>query len=248
MRQLTAHAFITLPVMTAEETESLIRQLVAQTAGPNGTQVPHAIDDTFVALQAAGKTLGAAAPAPADGAGSSVKDAHHGVQVAWSLTERWLGGFAGLDADDDPRVPAARKLYGVLFGEGLGFANAKVEVEYERSERKIAAVQKAHLAREFEALGGKVFWTKLLAAHAAEGQAAHLTTAAPLALAVMSQQDAKLAAQNAVREYVAAVIGTVRASKPATQTLADKLLLPLTEWTADAPAPAAAPVPPKPAP
>ncbi len=150
-----------------------------------------------------------------------------------------------LDDGEDPRVPAAKKLHGDLFGEGLGFANAKVEVEWMQSDKKIAAVAKAHLTKQFEELGGKVFWKRVIAAHEAEGVAAHLTVATQTASGP-SQHEAAQAAQEAIKEYVAAIIGTVRAKKAETQKVADALLLPLATWTSSprAAAPATPPVTP----
>jgi hypothetical protein len=248
MRVVTAHAFIQLPGLDASETVSLIHKLEAQ--GKTGdASVPAAAAESFDTMLTARDALQAATPAAAaEGKGTAVRDAHFAVQHAWGALERWLGGFTALDDDDDPRVPAAKKLYATLFGEGLGFINHKIEAEWPESDRKIAAVKHAHLAKSFTELGAPVFWTKVVAAHGLEGAAAHLTTATPAGGTPADQRVKMLAAQDAIREYVAHIIGTVKRSKPATQEAADELLRPLAEWPshphaapASEPAPAAPP-------
>ncbi len=247
-RMLTAHGLITLPKLTADETVALIQRFIAQASE---TRVPASATEPFDAMKQSGADLDQATRSKANAPkGADIRDAHIGVQRAWNVCEQWLGAFAALPDDADPRVPAAKKLYGMLFGEGLGFVNTRIEVEWAQSDRKIHAVADARLVKEFDALGGRVFWTNVTSAHEREGRVAHLTTATPDAGPEPNQLERMLAAQDAIREYVAHVIGTVRRSKPATQVVADALLRPLATWTdaastpakpADAPAPPAAP-------
>jgi hypothetical protein len=245
MRTLSAHEFIALPPLSAAETVSLILKLRAQVE-PGGAPVPGAATDSYADMLTAGNALAAATPsAGSDGKGTAVREAHHAVQIAWGALERWLSGFTMLDDKDDPRVPQAKKLYGELFGEGLAFINHKVEVEWPETEAKLVAVKKAHLTSTFADLGGKVFWTKVQAAHGVEGDAAHLTTPTPKSEIVSDQATKMRAAQSAIRQYVAHVVGTVKPGKAATQEAADNLLRPLIEWPVRA---ARAPADPVPAP
>lgn len=233
-RNVSADALVGLPHLDADQAVVLIRKLISQAgADPLQPLVKKALDR----LGQAGDALDQSRPAHARGKGTDSLDAHREVQKCWRAAEQWLSGFTLHDDALDPRIPLARKLYGVLFGEGLKFASAKVEVEWVLSQRKIDAVGNQSLASSFDQLGGGFFWQAILAAHQTEGAAAHLTTAADGK--APSQRERMDDALAAVRGYVVKVMGTVDDDDAASRAHADRLLQPLTDWKAE-PHPAAA--------
>jgi hypothetical protein len=229
-RNISAQSLVAIPVLTANETVALVHMLKSQLdpahALPPSAQAP--LDDLLHAVEGLER---ASVPASNEASGPSLADAHHAVQVAWGALEAWLGAYLTLDEGADPAVPKAKKLYGLLFGEGLGFVKDNVPEEWAESQARIAAVEGKDLAARFGELGGRAFWSRVLETHEAEGKLGHLlegNAAHPQnkvsLLALMADVRA------ALKDYVLQVTASVRRGQPQTQALANHLLQPLMQW------------------
>ncbi len=80
MRQLTAHAFIQLPILDDDDTGTLIQKLTVQTEGPGAPSVPTAAKDSFHEMVRAGEVLRAAAPSAVAIEGGRAHESHLKVQ------------------------------------------------------------------------------------------------------------------------------------------------------------------------
>ena len=115
--------------------------------------------------------------------------------------------------------------------DGLSFISTIGRDEYTLSDRHLGVLE-GDLAARFRALpGGAALMTDLRATHDAYGKAFYITAAAPVAVAeAPGVGDAAAEAASATREYIAAVVGTVRRADPRTRALADRLLAPLANY------------------
>jgi hypothetical protein len=240
-RSFTAQDIIALPVMTAQETVALGRALETRAARHH---LHGALAETLADVTATRTALaGALALKQAQSKPTSPEAiaADHALDRAWSATCQWLGAWARLGAPPSKR---AGEVLGVLFPDGLSFVNLPYLGEWGESKTRLDVIGAQHLDKDFAALGGKAFLDALRAAQQAYGKALGVTDAAPAQPAPADVRGAMHDAQGALREYVAAVAGSVRRKQPKTSEVAQDLLGPLIDWQPERAATAAAPAQP----
>ena len=228
-RTFTAQDLIQLPSLGAEDAVALVTQLAtaATNEGKLAPPIQEALDDlqaTSAVLKIEMKKRG-----QSDGVDPAAARAADGVlDRAWSSTEAWLSGWAGLEAH--AHVEAARGAHRRLFPEGLTFLTKKYKVEWTESEMRLDIIDEEKLDKLFDALGGKAFLKSLRAAHQAYGDALGITCAKAAVGPAPLVRDALDATLASAREYVAQVAGSVRRKKPETEATATRLLAPLASW------------------
>lgn len=118
----------------------------------------------------------------------------------------------------------------VVFARGLAFINGFGRPEWQESELRLEILDRGGFAKDIEAFGGADHLRLLRDAHVRYGKAFHLTTAPPSTVAEPRVAETMFAAADGIREYVASVVGTVRAKKPETGALAARLLAPMNDY------------------
>lgn len=155
-------------------------------------------------------------------------EADRALDDAWSASRDWLGAVVKIGGHL-PRASEVRELHSFLFGSGLSFLNTKYDVQWAESETRIDALRSERNASLVRELGGQAIVDALFAAHEAYGRALGVTRTPvdPGDVRVRGPLDDVL---DRVREYVIAVVASVRHDQPETQARADRLLRPLVEW------------------
>ncbi|AKF09478.1 hypothetical protein [Sandaracinus amylolyticus] len=240
-RSFAARDLISLPPLTAEDAFALASQLTTEA---RAARAPAVLSEHVEALDASRGLLSAQLVSRRAGPGVDLQAAvvaDRALDHAWGLVRDWLGAFHGL-GDDAPRASEIAELHRFLFGEGLGFLTFKYHAEWTASQLRVDALRARRNEELVRALGGGLFLDRLLAAHARYGEVLGITASAPVAndTKVREALDGVL---DAIREYVVAVVSTVRRDRPATAERADRLLRPVREWEST-PRPAATSVAP----
>lgn len=243
-RSYTAHDFIQLPLLDANET-IVVGKAIGAVAAKLG-HLPGSVADVLAEL---GTTTDALATemkknVTATDDPAAQRDADHAVDSAWSAFEHWLGGFTRLPADAGAEVAIAHRVYDRLFPNGLRFLTLRFRSEWAESERRLAIMREEKLDAEVAKLGGRAFLAELERAHAAYGAALHVTDPAPAPAEPRSVKITRMAAQNTLRTLIAEIASaSVRRHAPLAKDAADKLLAPITTWKPAAHAAAPAPAP-----
>jgi hypothetical protein len=240
-RSYTAHDFIQLPPLDANETTVVARQIatVATTLG----HLPGSVSDVLVELGASADALVGelkrAAPATDPAA---QREADHAVDIGWASFEQWLAAFAKLPLGAGPEVAIAQSLHARLFPDGTRFLNLRFRSEWAESDRRLAILQEEKLDAEVAKLGGAPFLVELRRAHGAYGAALHVTDPLPDPGEPKTVRVRREATQNVMRTLVAEVAtASQRKQAPLSKEAAQKLLAPITAWR---PSPRAATVAP----
>lgn len=115
--------------------------------------------------------------------------------------------------------------------QGIAFISLVGRDEYTMSDRSLGLLE-GEQAALFRALpGGAALLREVRAVHDQYGEAFHITVAAPAGKPeTPGVARAVTDAAAAAREYIAAVIGSVRRADPRTRALADRLLAPLAHY------------------
>jgi len=156
------------------------------------------------------------------------------IRAVYKLCEAWEE-LAG----EIPEGDIGRELVDRIFGDtGLGFINHRPVKEWAVVDAKLGVIDNEGLEPKFAALGATPMLAHLRKVHALYGEATGATKlkTPPESAQVREKRDTLL---DSIRYYVGAVMGSVQRSKPATKTLADRLLSPLATWTPPAPRKAA---------
>lgn len=228
-RSFSAQDWIKLPVLTAEETVALATELV--TVASEKKTLPESVVESVEELRETSGELAAELRKRVQrGAVDSreAKDADVAIDRAWSAVERWLSGWMAVE--EHPRHNDVAALYQRLFSNGLTFVTKSFKEEWTESSTRLAAIDEHQHDETFELLGGKIFLSRLRAAHDRYGDVLGITKTkeAPLtAPLVRATRDATL---EAMREHVARITATVHRKKPESAALAEELLRPLTTW------------------
>ncbi|UJR79178.1 hypothetical protein [Sandaracinus amylolyticus] len=237
-RSLTATDVVQLPTLSAEDAYTLVSQLLHQASR---APAPASLEELVIELASRHSTLQSQLVARRAKPGVDTKiavEADRAVDTAWSALRDWLSGWVKLGAAV-PRATEIAELDSFLFADGLSFLTYRFEAEWAESETRLTALRARRNEELVRALGGAPFLDVLFAAHARYGEALGVagdTAPAPSDAKIGESRDAML---DALREYVVAVLGTVRRSRPATSERADQLLRPLAEWEARPRTPAA---------
>lgn len=240
-RSIASQDLVSLPNLTADESVALGTALIARRAREPAL---HATDDAAEELQLGvnglSEQLLAARRKPAVD-----PDVARGIDlrldIGWSAMRDWLTGWTR--AAKCPAKEQVVALHHAVFGEGLDWLNARYAAEWSGSQTRLVVITGSDGAPGYETLiretlGGGPFLDELREAHAAYTEMVILQ--APEALAANPKVgEAMSELHAAMREYVTAVIGTVRRRSPATATKAAALLLPLTSWESKRPSTAA---------
>ncbi|APR82539.1 Hypothetical protein A7982_07888 [Minicystis rosea] len=169
----------------------------------------------------------AGAPGSADNAATTLADRR--IDACWSALHDFLTAFGKL-----PDVPAAEEALAIkatIFPDGLKFILLTYELEWAESEARLQRIKAQGLDKRIEKLGGRIFLDALTDAHAAYGKVLGMTQVQPEGAATPpSVREALNAFTDALRKYVAKVMGSVEDDEPETQALADALLAPLASW------------------
>jgi hypothetical protein len=208
---------------------------VQSAARPLKKELPKPVTKALAALTTRHKDLNDAIrdQVPADAPESADTPAlDRTLDNCWSGLDDFLLGFTKLAGT--PQASEAGALRGAIFNDGLKFLKLPYPLEWAESDVRLQRIDKNGLRDRIAKLGGGVFIDEIAKAHAAYGKA--LGMGAPqTARAVPPEIRAALDAFAAsLRTYVVRVMGTVDEDDPATQALADKLLLPFSNWTVGA--------------
>lgn len=240
-RSVAPQDLVSLPNLTADESLALGTALIARRARE---PAPHATDDAAEELQLGitglSDQLLAARRKPAVDP-DVARSIDLRLDVSWSAFRDWLTGWTR--AAKCPSKEQVLALHHAVFGEGLEWLNARYAAEWSASKTRIEVISGSADAPGYEALvrttlGGGPFLDELREAHAAYTE---MVIVEPGAVVENPKiREAKDELEAAMREYVTAVLGTVRRRTPATSKKAAELLTPLTSWESRKPSVAAA--------
>lgn len=234
-RNYSSRATVPLPVLNAFQATALATSLGAAALDDSGTPlalpsfIQDALDEMKADLADLQKTLG------------SIADDDPELRAADTTIDRIIGAlirvlreWAEL-AEDIPEGQAAERVLGHLDDEtGLAFISWKAPEEWAAIEAKLQTIQREQLEGDLGAIGVLPILQALKAAHLRYGEVTGITKPRP-------EPDSKgirekfYPLRDSIRQYVAAITGSIHRKKPETQALADKLLKPLTEWSPSKP-------------
>ena len=220
---------VELPTLTGHEAHSLATSLEAAARDEKGhlLKTPETVKETFEELLAARDgILEALGGAPPDEAKVRPVDIRiDRIMSAWGgVLENW----AKL-ADEIPEGDTAEELRARLFADGLGFITIAPREEWSEIEQRLKTIERAKLQSGLDSLGLKPLLAHLRKVHILYGE----VTGATAQIAEVESprvRKHKKAVEEAIREYVLAVLGQRRKSRPETLKLADTLLRPLATW------------------
>lgn len=205
---------------------------IQSAAKPLKKELPKAVAKALTALAARHKDLNDAirdqVPA-ADPESADTPALDRALDNCWSGLDDFLLGFTKLAGTW--QASDAGALRGAIFNNGLKFLKLPYALEWAESDVRLQRIEKNGLSNRIDKLGGGVFVGEIAKAHAAYGKALGMgapQTAKAVSPEIRTALDAFAAS---LRGYVVRVMGTVDEDEPATQVLADKLLLPFTNWT-----------------
>ena len=237
-RSLTPNDLISLPTLNADESLALGTALLARRtpeAAPRETD--DAADELSSGVNGLAEELRAARRKPAVDP-DVARSIDLRLDVGWSAFRDWLTGWTR--AAKCPSKEQVLALHHAMFGEGLEWLNARYAAEWAASKTRIDVITGTPENPGYETLvrttlGGAAFLDELHEAQLAYTDMVILQ--APEALAENPKiREAMDELHATLREYVTAVLGTVRRRTPATATKAAALLGPLTSWESKKPA------------
>jgi hypothetical protein len=157
------------------------------------------------------------------------------LDSAWAAIYYLLVAWSSLPGDRR-EAAQARELSQKLFPEGLKFTLLPYRLEWAESQRRVEMMQRDGQGAQIVALGGESFLSALLTAHEQYGQVLGMSpVVTPDRAEVKTLRDPFWTLVNAIRSYVLKVSAHVSEDDPASQGLAETLLLPIVEWSAEHP-------------
>lgn len=227
---MNAIDLVQLPRMTAVGTLAFGEQLISA-AAPNKKALPKTCVKSLGALTAARSVLAGALRDRVDpfAASEDVVALDRAVGSGWSGLCDYTAAFTKLP-QGGPLAEHARVIHVGLFADGLKFTMLAYPLEWAESQVRLERMETPEMAAALHAIGAGTFVDAIRTAHVAYGKAlgmgAAKTVSAPPAV-----RPAYLAMTEAIRLYVVKVIASIEPELPATQALADALLVPLTTWS-----------------
>jgi hypothetical protein len=243
----TDNEMVQLPIMSAADAVALGTALETR-AREAPRPLPPSIDSALSDLGDSRKALARVAQLrlQEDSADTGRRVAADRVlDNVWGGAESWCQGFLRLPLtpQSEPFIESARILSDKLFADGLKFIQLRFRVQWFESQNRIDIIDELGLERHFEVLGGRIYLDMLREAHKEYGDALGITDRdEPVDLP--SLRDALDVFRSDLRRYVVRVIAYVEPKQPATQELADDLLVPLRQWRAASSSPPRVPVDP----
>jgi hypothetical protein len=234
-RTFEPSTLVQFPRTSAEQTLALVGKVLsvadARASLPAGLQpVTARLKAAHAGLQQALVDRQAAAAAPAPASGTRELDAM--VDQAWNALRTWLSAWTFMDDRVNPAVPAAKKLFAMLFPEGLTFTQLPYRAEWAEIETRLKAVLQGGYEATFAALAGQPFLDRVTELQKQYGELLHVTQPSSTAERDPVVRPAYDAALSALREYVVKVVAHAEPDQPATGELTQALLQPLAEWEA----------------
>ncbi len=148
----------------------------------------------------------------------------------WAALHDWLLAWTRLPLTV-PEAFTARRLFEVLFPEGLSFTQLPYKLEWQEAEDRLKRIMSDQLERDIESLGGMPFLRTLREAHAAYTEALGLGSFRPAPPRYEIPKKKSLEATVvAMRGYVLRVLGHVDEADAETSLLAGRLLKALRDW------------------
>lgn len=236
-RSYASESLITLPRLNAAEAVVLSKQLLTmadyEASKLKGKELPPAIGRSKGRLAAAHNALDVATrPSSNDVDTQAKRRSDWTIDNAWSATFDWLTGWCKLPAEKNPHLEESVSLRELIFPDALSFTKLPYKVEWRESQSRLDAIVENGYEPTFKKLGGGVFLTHLREAHAAYGEALHITVPKPAPAALGDVKTAFLAVLDALRDYVKRVASYGDPDVPGSEELGEALLLPLVEWDA----------------
>lgn len=235
MPRTLSNSIVELPTLTAREAHTLATSLEAAARDEKGhfLKVPETVKETLDDLIGTKTALvGVLGTGPADEARVRPVDIRiDRIVSAWAgIVENWAK-LAG----EIPEGDTAEALLARLFADGLKFITIAPREEWSEIEQRLESIKREGLQSDLDSLGLKPLLAHLRKVHVLYGEVTGAT--APVAEVESPQvRKHKKAVEEAIREYVLAVLGQRRKSKPETVTLAETLLRPLVTWESKRPA------------
>lgn len=220
---------VELPSLSGREALALATALEAASKDEKGhplkvsDTVKETLDDLIAERNHLLAALGGAPPdearvRPVDLRIDRVVSAWNGIQENWAK-------LAGEIAEGD----TAEALQARLFADGLSFITIAPREEWSEIEQRLETIKRENLQSDLDSLGLKPLLAHLRKLQVTYGEVTGAT--APRSEVESPQvRKRKKAVEEAIREYVVAVLGQRRKSKPDTIKLAETLLRPLSTW------------------
>jgi hypothetical protein len=228
MRSFSPQDFIQLPPLGEAGTLTLIDEIEAAAArvGKAGSNVYGALARLLESGQGLKQAI-LARERSGSAADPRARAADRVLDDAWGAFQSWLLGWTRLPDNAHPRISDAKKVYLALFPKGLQFCTLDFKDEWTESQNRLDQMTAHGLDRLIDELGGQPFLAQLGRAHAAYGEALHITSSGSTPEPDSLVRRALAETQMALREYVAQVAATVRRSDAASVDLAARLLAPI---------------------
>lgn len=231
-RELSPSTTVTLPKLTAREAHTLSHSLIAVATAKDAHKKPvykltepvqAALDEMAENM----KALVALAHLPEDE--PEVQKVDRRIDRVLSAMHQIAGGWEKLE-EELAEGRTAAELKEQLFATGLDFTQIHPREEWAAIEQRLKAIDRDKLEPKLDSIGLLPVLALLRKVQVEYGR---VTGASGETSEKESPQvnAHRLALIEAIREYVVAVLGSVIRKKPETQTLADTLLQPLTQWT-----------------
>jgi hypothetical protein len=218
---------IALPVLDANEACVLARSLEGATNDDQGNprelpdMVKDALEDVKEARAALWEALGGTA------AGLDLGEIDRKVDNTAKALRYICLGWSFLKGQMEQGDVGA-ELTERLFIDGLAWLNIKPRSQWGVVETKLQTIDREKLEPKLDKLGAGPALAHLRALQGPYGKASGATEPLPAETAPI--QEKRLALLDAMRHFVAAVVGIVSRKRPETKALADTLLKPLVEW------------------
>jgi hypothetical protein len=239
VRTFEAEEMVKLPRLGAADVIALATALVtrAEAAGP----LPPAIARELARVRTGLGALraGAEARAQENGQSESKEPWNRALDTSWAALRWWCKGWSLVPyVENAQRAESGRKLEALLFPDGLRFTQMPFRTEWVESQTRLGLIEREALAVVIADLGGAAILDAVRKAHDDFGRALGLTEASEVSgnSAILRQGMDELTA--CLRRYILQVTAHADPDDPASMTLAEQLLVPLTTWKTRAPAPA----------
>jgi hypothetical protein len=251
MRSFASFDLVQLPKLSAEETLTLVNEIVTEAEGVGGLGEPvrEALAEVVISRDVLSEALVTKRRvAAAENGGVDpvrARAADRSVDNCWGALYDLLFAWGRLEGDS--RAEQARFLRTAIFPDGLTFLNKPFKEQWADSETRLVLIAEEKYDAAIEGLGGAPFLVAVRASHQEYGEALHVKAKYPGPSEAVDLREPLAAAQDAVREYALQVAASRRRSKPDTVAIADRLLGPIARWVSrerpskkvvDAPAPA----------
>lgn len=227
-RRFSPREFVTLPLLNASETLTLLTMLESQARSMGNLSAP--IEEILRELVVCRDALGAEVAKRKDTSSPAAVTGAADLQLdrCWSALSTLFSAWFKLGVE--PQCELAISLNTRLFPEGLTFLNHTYAIEWAESETKLKIIDAEELAPKIESLGGAPFLTRLRGAHQTYGETLGITRAKDGRSENPDIQTKRTEALDCLRDYVTQVGASVRRNNPESAAHAEMLLGPLREW------------------